>query len=75
MLQRNRTEAVDASNQMLAEKKPEVNKLVPNDKGDKARENKDFVDLHFTGEFHSAMKFTEITAEYAELTSTDWNNN
>lgn len=32
----------------------------------------DFVDLHFTGEFHSAMKFTEITAEYAELTSTDW---
>jgi len=32
----------------------------------------DFVDLNFTGEFQDNIKFTEITAEYAQLTSTDW---
>jgi len=35
----------------------------------------DFVDLYFTGEFQENIKFTEITAEYAELTSTDWKAN
>ena len=71
-------EAVDANiDQMLAGKKADGSQIgdyAPMTIAIRSSMNKqtDFVDLNFTGAFQGAMKFTEITEEYAELTSTDW---